>query len=139
MSLTLRQMAALHARCFSVPRPWSEAEFSAFEISKGIIDLRHNDGFLIGRVVADEAELLTLAVAPEARRKGIGAQLTDGFIAEAAQQGARHLVLEVAAENAGAIALYRSRGFDQTGLRKGYYGGKDALIMARTLNAEKTD
>ena len=139
MSFDLAQMAALHAQCFTVPRPWSAAEFASLLAGPGVIDLSQPQGFLIGRVIADEAELLTLAVALEARRQGTGNALTRDFLSAARAKGATQAFLEVAADNAGAIALYKDLGFTQTGLRKGYYGGKDALVMARSLSAEKTD
>ncbi len=132
-------MAALHAQCFAVPRPWSEKEFASLLASPGVIDLRQPEGFLIGRVVSDEAELLTLAVAADARRQGTGKALTRSFLTEAKAKGATQAFLEVAADNSGAIGLYRGLGFAQTGLRKGYFGGKDALVLARSLSAEKTD
>ena len=64
-------MALLHAACFTVPRPWGEAEFAAFLADPSCFALFEPQGFILGRAVAGEAELLTLAVAPDARRKGL--------------------------------------------------------------------
>ncbi|MGB3248698.1 MAG: GNAT family N-acetyltransferase, partial [Tabrizicola sp.] len=95
-------------------------------------------GFLLGRTVAGEAELLTIAVAPEARRRGLGRKLMARFIYQAQLRGAERTFLEVAADNPAAIALYESCGFRQAGTRRGYYrtptGQRiDALVLARDL------
>ena len=95
-------------------------------------------GFLLGRAVAGEAELLTLAVAPESRRLGLGRRLVARFVYQARLRQAQRAFLEVSAENPAAIALYDSAGFRTEGRRRGYYatpGGPrvDALVMARDL------
>jgi len=96
-------------------------------------------GFAIGRAAAGEAELLTLAVAPDARRKGHGRRLVAAFEAEAARRGARTAFLEVAMTNHAARTLYTRLGYSVTGRRPGYYGDSDqtidALVMARALPA----
>ncbi|MEZ5778587.1 MAG: ribosomal protein S18-alanine N-acetyltransferase [Paracoccaceae bacterium] len=130
-------LAAIHAAGFTVPRPWSASEIAAVLTTKGAFLLAEPGGFLIGRAIAGEAELLTLAVRPELRRRGMGARLLAGFLAEAARQDARRLFLEVAADNTAAITLYARHGFAETGRRRGYYAGRggnpvDALIMARS-------
>lgn len=63
------ELAALHARCFTSPRPWLAREFAALLGHASIFLCHAPQGFLLGRVVVDEAELLTLAVTPEARRQ----------------------------------------------------------------------
>ncbi len=136
--MTPADLARLHALAFVVPRPWSAGEFAGLTARADTILIGDGDGFLLGRVIADEAELLTLAVAPEARRRGIGAALVGAFLARSAERGAATAFLEVAADNAAAIALYSAAGFARTGLRKGYFRhpeGRpiDALIMARAL------
>lgn len=95
-------------------------------------------GFLLGRVIADEAELLTVAVRPEAQGQGIGNRLVAAFLAEAAKRGAAQAFLEVAETNSAARALYSRAGFAETGRRKGYYstvGGPsvDAILMSRAV------
>jgi ribosomal-protein-alanine N-acetyltransferase len=95
-------------------------------------------GFVVGRAAAGEAELLTLAVAPEARRAGLGARLTARFAAEARALGAAEAFLEVAADNAAARALYAKAGYTEAGLRRAYYrtpAGEtvDALILRCSL------
>ena len=88
-----------------------------------------------GRAVADEAEILTLAVTPLVRRNGAGRALVEAAAAIAAARGADSLFLEVAATNAAALGLYAASGFETAGLRRAYYAdGADALVMRRTLN-----
>ncbi len=79
-------------------------------------------GFSLVRAVADEAELLLLAVDPAAQRRGIGQALLDEFIAGALARGAHRLHLEVRDGNP-AIALYRAAGFSPAGRRRNYYHG----------------
>ena len=94
-------------------------------------------GFSLLRTVADEAELLLLAVAPKARRRGVGGSLLDHFIAHGREKGVRRLHLEVRDGNP-AVAMYRAFGFNTEGRRPKYYSGQDgsqhdALTMARQL------
>ena len=131
-------MARLHARCFATPRPWTAAEFAAVTAEQLCFTLIESDGFLIGRAVADEAEILTLAVDPEARRRGTGARLVQGFLTEGQNRGAASAFLEVAANNQPAICLYLQAGFGEVGLRRGYYtsvdaAAVDAVVMGRAL------
>lgn len=79
-------------------------------------------GFSLVRAVADEAELLLLAVDPAAQRRGIGQALLDDFIASALARGSHRLHLEVRDGNP-AIDLYRASGFSATGRRRAYYRG----------------
>lgn len=91
-------------------------------------------GLALARVAADEAEILTLAVLPEARRRGVGGALLASVAAGAAARGARALFLEVAVGNAPARALYAAAGFVAVGRRRGYYpGGEDALVLRQAL------
>ncbi|WP_342234767.1 ribosomal protein S18-alanine N-acetyltransferase [Inquilinus sp. OTU3971] len=96
-------------------------------------------GYALGRVAADEAELLSIALLPGRRRQGGGRLLLDALIDRCAAAGAAALFLEVATDNAAALALYRGAGFREAGLRKGYYkvGAVvvDAIVMKRELGA----
>lgn len=143
--MTPEALASLHARAFRTPPPWTAAAFSGVLADPLAFLLVEGDaGCLLGRAVAGEAELLTLAVAPDARRRGLGRKLVARFLYQAQLRGAESAFLEVSAENAPAIALYESAGFTRTGLRRGYYqtpeGARiDALVMARALSlAPKT-
>jgi ribosomal-protein-alanine N-acetyltransferase len=137
--MTPQALATLHGRCFASPPPWPEAEFAAMLADPLVFLLVEGDaGFLLGRAVAGEAELLTLAVAPESRRLGLGRKLVARFLYQARLRGAVRAFLEVSAENPGAVALYESAGFALAGRRRAYYarpaGGRDdALVMARNL------
>ena len=131
-------MAALHQRSFAVPRPWRADEFTVILLDPLSFTLFESGGFMIGRTVADEAEILTVAVDPAARRHGIGARLVQGFITGAKIRGATTAFLEVAADNTPAISLYLQAGFAKVGLRRGYYARPpaaaiDAVVMSRAL------
>ena len=94
-------------------------------------------GFSLVRTVADESELLLLAVLPGHQREGIGRRLLDDFIDRASADGATRVHLEVRDGNA-AVAMYRAAGFKQAGRRRNYYhatdGGRfDALTLFRQL------
>jgi [ribosomal protein S18]-alanine N-acetyltransferase len=94
-------------------------------------------GFMLDLILAGEAEILTLAVAPEHRRQGIARQLLADLAERAKRGGARSIGLEVAADNPAARQLYESSGFAPSGRRRGYYrrGGTtiDALLFRRML------
>lgn len=124
------ELARLHALCFTTPRPWGEAEFASILSTTGAFLLTRSHGFLIGRIIADEAELLTIAVAPDARRTGTGRALMAEFNATSRDKGAATAFLEVAADNHAALALYRATGWQQVGQRRRYYGPDlDAIVM----------
>lgn len=137
-------LAAIHAGCFTTPPPWDSAAIARVLAMPGCFLLTESASFLIGRAVLDEAELLTLAVLPEARRRGLATRLTGEFAARASALGARRAFLEVADDNAPAQALYRRLGWEIAGRRPRYYRRPDgsvcdALIMALTLRqAEET-
>jgi len=78
-------------------------------------------GFILGRLTADEAEILTLGVRESWQRRGIGRRLAEAFSRAVRKAEARRLHLEVAATNAAALALYKRLGFEEIGRRKGYY------------------
>ena len=131
-------LAAIHAASFTNPRPWTAAEIAGLLDMPGSFLAEVPGGFVLGRVVLDEAELLTIAVAPEARRRGIGAGLLAAFESRAQMRGAALGFLEVAADNLAATALYTGAGWQVCGRRKGYYrdgpgGPVDALLMRRTF------
>ncbi len=135
-------MAAAHARAF--PAPWGAAEFENLLGATGVfgfvIESEQPAGMILCRLVAGEAEVLTLAVAPEFRGRGLARALMAAALGVARQRGAAEAFLEVAVDNAAAIGLYRALGFSQSGLRRAYYdrgpaGRVDALVMRLDLNA----
>lgn len=143
--MTPEALAALHARCFTSPRPWSADEFAAWQTDPLAFLLVEGDtGFLLGRAIAGEAELLTLAVTPEARGRGLGRRLVARFLYQARLRGAEEAFLEVAEDNAPARALYAVAGFAESGRRRGYYRradgtAVDALLLRRMLRDGAAD
>jgi len=128
-------LAALHAAAFD--KPWSAGEIAALMATPGVFALTVDlQGFILCRSIAGEAEILTLAVDPAARRNGVGRGLVEAAAGLASQGGAESLFLEVAGDNLAALALYADTGFERVGLRKGYYAsGADAVVMRRALNS----
>lgn len=136
--MTPAALARLHALCFTYPRPWSEPEFASLLAGTGAFLVSDPQGFALGRAIAGEAELLTIAVAPCARRQGLGRQLLDQFLDAARHHGSAIVFLEVAADNTPALTLYRHAGFAECGRRSGYYAGPgarktDALVLSRAV------
>lgn len=135
----LPALAALESAGFTPDRAWSatllELELDA---AGGLTFLAEGPAGVVGyaafRTVADESELLRLAVHPDARRRGIGRALVRTGLAASADRGARRCFLEVRLRNRAAIGLYRALGFRTAGRRKGYYrDGDDALVMTRPV------
>ena len=134
------RLAAIHAEAFDRPgeTSWSAAAFADLLIQAGVFAVEAADGFILMRAVADEAEILTLAVRPAARRGGLGGRLVGEGVLAAAARGATRVFLEVAEDNLAARALYERAGFVEAGRRPGYYaaadgGRRDALLLALNL------
>lgn len=132
------RLAALHATAFA--EPWVARDFAALLSQAGVFVVDEADGFVLIRAVADEAEILALAVRPQARGRGLGGRLVGWGAIGAAARGATRLFLEVAADNAPALALYARAGFVEAGRRPAYYARpegrhQDALILALNLPA----
>jgi ribosomal-protein-alanine N-acetyltransferase len=136
------RLAEIHATAFS--KPWSAIEFEAFLIDSTIrIDglflgrAPQPSGFVVTRCVLDEAEILSVALAPEARGRGHSRPLLAKHLEALAHAGHRHVHLEVEEGNRPALALYRRLGFVQTGYRQGYYARPDgtrANALSMSLN-----
>jgi tRNA threonylcarbamoyladenosine biosynthesis protein TsaB len=123
-------LAKLHAACFE--ELWDEAALTQMLAGPGVGAFMATCaegpvGLLIYRVAADEAEILTLGIDPNLRRRGAGKALLEGL----KSLKIPNLFLEVASRNLDAISLYKQAGFTQAGLRKAYYAktGDDALIL----------
>jgi ribosomal-protein-alanine N-acetyltransferase len=132
----LAQLAAIHAESFAAP--WSAPALAELLAAPGTFAFHDDGGFILARLAAEEAEILTLAVARAKRRRGIGANLVRCAATHAAQRGVERLFLEVASANEAAQRLYRGLGFREVGRRKDYYAlgaGKfaDALILRCNL------
>lgn len=136
-------LAAAHARSFD--NSWSAPDIANLMSAMGGFALLAEDeagaiGFILGRAIGGEAEILTLVVAPDRRKAGVGQALVEALVAEARSRGAGAVYLEVAEDNQAARALYWKCGFEQAGLRRAYYarGGArpvDALVLRRALNS----
>lgn len=133
--MTPEALAALHARCFETPRPWNADEFTSMLASNGVFLQTTDAGFALGREVAGEVELLTLAVDPACQRQGSGRILLGAFEATAKNRGAKDAFLEVAQNNTAAYALYHAAGYTESGRRPAYYtpptGAKITAILMR--------
>ncbi|MCX5730504.1 MAG: ribosomal protein S18-alanine N-acetyltransferase [Deltaproteobacteria bacterium] len=122
--------------------PWSEEMIRReleHEFSTVLLAIRGREGpiagFAVVWLVHDELHVLNVAVAPEARRSGVARRILDRVESRAREQGARVSMLEVRRSNQPAIALYRSLGYREVGVRPGYYAedGEDALVMDKAL------
>jgi ribosomal-protein-alanine N-acetyltransferase len=119
-------LAGIHAACFP-DEAWNSGALATVLAMAGTggqvagSEAAEICGFLIGQCLGENAEILTLGVAPAHRRQGIARILLEDFFARAQAAGAARVVLEVAADNPPALALYRSLGFSRLGTRPNYY------------------
>lgn len=135
--------ARLHGQGFA--RPWSADEFHALIADSSTVGAAALDpangrlrGFALSRLAADEAEILTIAVDAAFQGRRIGRALLAENLRQAANLGAKAMFLEVAEDNAPALALYARFGFARVGERAGYYRRKDgtraaAVVMRKAL------
>ncbi len=106
-----------------------------------VLVLREREAVAFGLALmaGADAELLTIATDPAARRGGLGRQIFRALDAEALERGLERWVLEAARNNLPALSLYKSEGFVEIGVRKGYYktrqGVVDALVMSRPVGS----
>lgn len=135
-------LARIHALGFF--RGWSREEFADFLAEAGCSTLvacdprRQIAGFILVRLIGDEAELLSIAVEPKWRGKRVGQALLRAALDDLLFSSARRMFLEVDERNSAALRLYRGHGFVEVGRRKGYYPRPDgsaatALVMAAEL------
>lgn len=125
------KIADLHKVCFP-RRPWGAGEFRGLKQS-GCEIIASENGFIVWRTVLDEAEIITIGVHPDARGTGIASAMLGIMENEAKKAGAKKIFLEVSAENAPAINLYKKCGFVQNGVRPKYYDGVDAILMEKNI------
>jgi [ribosomal protein S18]-alanine N-acetyltransferase len=130
-------IAQLHGQSFG--RGWDEDEVYRLLIDRAVIVHRAMSrralvGFIMSRLAADEAEILSVAIAPARRGCGLSRPLLDHHLRSLAGLGARAVFLEVDEHNAPACRLYAGAGFREVGRRQGYYtGGATALVLRRDL------
>jgi len=126
-------MADIHAQAF--PRPWPALDMAVHVKTDMCLGAGEPlAGFIIIRSSGHEAEILTIATGVQARRKGYGRALLGAALAELAQTDSRNLFLEVAEDNAAAIALYKACGFAPIGRRPAYYRRENGRVAAITYS-----
>lgn len=133
--------AALHATSFH--RGWSDGEFERLLAERNVIAQRALRGgklvgFVLSRMAADEAEILSIAVSSKERGRGLARRLLDLHLRRLAGAGCRTVFLEVDENNEPAQRLYHRAGFRQVGRRASYYqqGGSatTALVLRRDIS-----
>jgi len=133
-------LTRLHRECFPLDQVWSALSFAELLADKGHIGWRlevggHTVGFILGRIIMDEAELLTLAVSPACQRQGLGKALLGQFVTTLGQRGVVKAFLEVEEHNEGAIKLYTGANFRLISRRFNYYpGGATAFVYQLDLH-----
>ena len=125
------KLSDLHKKCFP-SRPWSADDFRDLKKSGCEIIMSEN-GFIVYRTVADEAEIITIGVNPEMRRNGIASAMIGIIEKTIKNQGIKKIFLEVASTNEPAKKLYENTGYKTVGIRPKYYDGVDAILMAKDL------
>jgi ribosomal-protein-alanine N-acetyltransferase len=128
-------LAKLHATSFE--DSWSAVFFEAMLNQMGVTALATSHGFILMRCIAGEGEVLTVAVEPTQRGQGLGYRLVESGLVLALAHAVTRCFLEVAADNAPAIAIYKKAGFTQIGERKNYYHRGDAKIDALLMEWRK--
>jgi len=136
--MTPEELARLHMRAYDRLRPWTAQDFASLLETPHVYLCTRAHAFALGRAVAGEVELLTIATDPEHRRQGLARACLADFEAEAKTRNATRSFLEVDHENPAAISLYESVGYATIATRDAYYSLRDgtranALIMAKTL------
>jgi ribosomal-protein-alanine N-acetyltransferase len=121
--------------------PWTEAMLEEALVARGAVAVVAEEGdsllgSVMARQVADEGEILSIAVTPAERRQGVARLLLEAAVGRMAAAGARTVWLEVRASNQAAQALYLANGFVAAGVRRGYYRRptEDALVFTRHLS-----
>lgn len=125
------KVADLHKLCFP-HKPWGADDFRDLKKS-GCEIVASENGFIVWRTVLDTAEIITIGVHPDARGAGIAIAMMTIMENEVRKAGATKIQLDVSAENAPAIALYKKQGFIENGRRPKYYDGVDAILMQKDI------
>ena len=136
--MTPFEMAKLHLLSGGHTRPWSEIEYKNLLDTDTVRSFHTKNGFLIGRVVDQDAEILNVIIHPDYRRLGKASKLIGLFEKEAKDAGSSRCFLEVAESNSSAKKLYSALGYLKVGQRHNYYnfvdGRKDdAVILSKEL------
>lgn len=135
----LEQIEEIEKACFSLPWTIEQLKSQLKDSQHEFIASLDDEGRVLGYVgmmyVLDEGYISNVAVAPEARRQGIGRDLIKELMARAAALDLAFVTLEVRCSNAAAIALYEKQGFLPVGKRKNYYDfpREDAILMTHFM------
>ncbi len=136
--MTPKDLSKTHLAAFGPDKGWREQSFAKLLSEPAVFLTGTSQSFVLGRVTVDEAEVLTLATAPDAQRQGLARRALGDFLDRVHKAGAKTVFLEVAENNQPARALYRQAGFATVGERKNYYRqdaarSVTALILRRDL------
>lgn len=130
-----KPLSTMHALCFE--RPWNEKAFSDLLCLPTTRAYLNDEAFVLFSVCADQAEILTLGVVPQARKKGVALALLNFSIENLKKEGIKEIFLDVNINNLPARRLYEKADFEQISVRKDYYDEgtqkSDALILKKTL------
>ena len=136
--MTPFEMARLHSLSGNHTRPWSEIEYKKLLHTNTSRLFHTKNGFLIGRFIDQDAEILNVIIHPDYRRLGKASKLIGTFEKEAKDAGSLRCFLEVAESNSSAKKLYKTLGYLKVGQRNNYYkfvdGRKDdAAILSKEI------
>jgi ribosomal-protein-alanine N-acetyltransferase len=133
--------SVMEIECASFLTPWTEGMFRSqlrFEddaINLVLVEEEAIIGYAAAWLAYDEIHLLSIAVAPERRRRGFGDLILNAVIGRGRARGAERVILEVREGNTAARTFYLTRGFREIGKRRRYYSdtGEDAIVMERVF------
>lgn len=125
------ELENLHKACFP-NKPWTASDFADLKKS-GCDIIASQNGFVVWRVVADEAEIITIGVHPDTRKSGIASAMLAIIENDIKKRGGKKIFLEVAENNEPARKLYEANGYKKIGIRPKYYDGIDAILMEKAL------
>jgi ribosomal-protein-alanine N-acetyltransferase len=142
----LDAVVEIEKRCYE--EPWTRRQFRAAlegDANQRVLVLRHAGhagrivAYLVLQIVVDELHVHNVAVDPGLRGRGLGRRLVELGLAYGARRGTRLTFLEVRRSNAVALGLYASLGFEQVGVRRGYYAKprEDALVLRRRAAGDR--
>lgn len=127
----LSELENLHRACFP-HKPWTANDFADLKKS-GCEVIASQNGFIVWRIVADEAEIITIGVHPDARGTGIAESILTIMENSTNNTGVKKIFLEVAENNIPARRLYEKCGYAKIGTRPKYYEGVDAILMEKKI------
>lgn len=136
--MTPIELAHIYALAFPMSRPWTVEEFEQLLNVSTTVALFGDNTFLIGRLLGDEAEILTIATHPDFRQRGYAKDCLKKFETEITARSGTSIFLEVAVDNESAVNLYLKAGFARIATRNRYYARPnghfvDAIVMKKNF------